>query len=223
MHPLDPAVKQRIRTVAVISIVDLTHLTVATRFLPSEVTDKTFFGLAIDDTHFDATMRAEGVHLARDLQDRVVAELSRQGYEAKIIPTVRANAAPLDPSERVDYRAFLREKGVQADAVLDLRFVAQGYLGCTPGFSLDTRLGPNVNVSARLMDPNTNEPLYEEGLTYGCKAQAGIHQDPSLVADDGYMFTSYDALVKDPKVAAAGMQVGVEKIAALIGRALARQ
>ena len=79
-----------------------------------------------------------------------------------------------------------------------------------------------MNVSARLIDPNTNEPLYEEGLPYGCKSQIG-RQDPSLVADDRYVFTSYEALVKDPKVAAEGMRVGVEKIAALIGRALSKE
>jgi len=222
MHPLDASVKQRIHTVAVITTVDLTHLTVANRFLPSEVVDKTFFGLAFDDTHFDAAMRAEGVHLARDLQDGVVNELQRQGYEIKVIPAIKTNGAPLRYDESVDYREVFREGAVQADAVLDLRFVAQGYLGCT-SIAFITEIAPNVNVSARLIDPNTNQPLYEEGLTYGCKAQSGIHQDPSLVADDRFVFTSYDALVKDPKVAAEGMRVGIERIAALIGRALAKQ
>jgi hypothetical protein len=212
-RPLDSSAKDRLRTVAVISIVDLPYIDVATRSLPSEVTDVTLFGLGIDRTHFDAAMRGQGLHLARTLQDMVLGELQKEGYQTTPIDMPHTNAAP------IDFRQVIREKGIQTDAVLGLRFIAQGYIACSDS---SARLAPNVNVSARLIDTRTSEPLYEEGLTYGCKVQAGIHQDPSLVADNRYVFASYEALTMNPALAAEGLRDGITKISSLVGRALAK-
>ena len=212
-RPLDSSAKDRLRTVALMSTVDLPHIDVATRRLPSEVTDVTLYGLGIDRTHFDAAMRGQGLHLARTLQDMVLSELQKDGYQTTVIDMPRTNAAP------VDFRQVVREKGIQTDAVLDLRFVAQGYIACSDS---SARLAPNVNVSARLIDPRTTELLYGEGLTYGCQVQVGIHQDPSLVADNRYVFASYEALTMNPALAAEGLRDGITKISSLIGRALAK-
>jgi len=213
MHPLDSSAKDRLRTVAVISTVDLPYIDVGARRLPPEVTDVTLFGLGIDRTHFDAAMRDQGVHLARILQDRVLDELQKDSYQTTVIDVPRTNAAP------IDFRQVVREKGIQTDAVLGLRFIAQGYIACSDS---SERLAPNVNISARLIDPRTNEPLYEEGLTYGCQAQAGIHQDPSLVANNRYVFASYEALRMNPALAAEGLRDGITRISSLVGRALAK-
>lgn len=202
---IDRASLSGIHTIAVLSPADPATFDVVTN-IPSGVA----IVYGIDRMRFDSLMRSEGLTLAPGFGSAVAAELNKDGYEARIISLPRTRPNDFVPLDEL--------QGVGADAVIDIRLITAGYIEC----STPSGLAPNMTVSVRLVSPKTGKNVYLRGLPFGCKAQIGIQQDPSLVANAKYAFPTYEELSSRPALAAEGLRSGIPVVAALIGRALAK-
>jgi hypothetical protein len=131
---------------------------------------------------FTAAMIRQHPKPGSKLVTRLVAELTRRGYEVEVLDKVKRTA---DDPEDIDYSTIK----TGADAILHVRFTATGVYSGT----FDGSYVPRLNIRGVLYAPNREESVYDEDLYYGVDAKAG--KTWGIVADGKYAYRDFDTLL----------------------------
>src|SRR5262245_37254788 len=151
-------------------------------------------------TEFTKRMKSGNLTLGAALADALRAELPRDGYEVSYLSGVRPKAK--SDGKEMDYRAIETE----ADAILDVWFVAAGYLSTQSS----TIYEPWVRVTARLVSSKTREPIYFQILNYGAIMKAdGI---VNLPATPVFTYGTAGTLLERANEAADGLRASIQPI-----------
>ena len=155
-------------------------------------------------TELTKRMKSLNLTLGAALADALRGELPRDGYEVTYLSSVRPKTK--SDGKEMDYRVIETE----ADAILDVWFVAAGYLS-TPS---STTYEPWVRVSARLVSSQTREPMYFQIYNYGAvmKAQGIV----DLPATPVFTYGTAGTLLERSGEAADGLRASIQPIAARI-------
>jgi hypothetical protein len=138
-------------------------------------------------------MAAQNFRLGAELHDAVADALMRDGYDVVSSP------------------------GGAADAMLEIAI-----LPGTAQYSdavLGDDLMPSFVALVRMIDARTHALLFRDRILYGQPADRNAH---ALYPDARYRFSSADALLAEPQVAAEGFRAGVAMVARELGQELAK-
>jgi hypothetical protein len=210
-----PEAAARIQTIAVAPI-DEPEYHVIGNSIPASSADGNVFGYRIDRTRFAAAMMSQNLRVGVALRDALVNALQQRGYTVRVADIARQRPGYPLSNEQLST--------IDADAVLDIYGVIAGYTDDAPPIRLAAtpQWVPHVgSPRIRLLDPKTGAVLFNSGYFYGPPPTIG-EANPELLADPRHIFASYDALIANPTVAAEGIRAGIPKIAAEVGRALAK-
>jgi hypothetical protein len=158
---------------------------------------------------FTSSVSKQRSALGQDLTTTVADGLAKSGYA---VTTFDAQELSHDSVGHIEDYSLIR---TDADAILDLTFVAIEYV--SP--SGDSHYYPWIRISARLVSSRTHDLIYAQDLTYGTDLlqREEVEHFPS---DATYVYNDFDALMTKADEAAAGLRVGVLRIASRIAAQL---
>jgi len=152
-------------------------------------------------------MRQMNLQMGAEIAQALQRELKKQNYETVYLSDQRP---AIKNENQADYSAIRTD----ADAILDVWYVAVGYLSTANSFDYK----PWVRVSARLVSAKDHSQLYFRAFNYGADLTSeGIE---NVGADPKYAYRNFDLLMSKADESAEGIKSGVNPIAVRIGEQL---
>lgn len=155
-------------------------------------------------TEFTKRMKDRNLTLGAAMVAALSEDLPKHGYEVAYLSGVRPGMK--SDRKEVDYGNVETD----ADAILDVWFVAAGYLSTSSSLNYL----PWVRVIARLVSSQTRQPIYFQMLNYGAVLKAEGIVD--LPADPIYKYGTAGTLLGRADQAADGLRGSIQPIAARI-------
>jgi hypothetical protein len=149
-----------------------------------------------------------GYDYRRGITDGIVSTLNSAGFIAAQLPGARG---------QINRQGFLKTVPTDAgvDAILDVSVISLGYFATNP--SSDYRAG--CHLIARLVDPKTNQVLFQKQIIHGSVAPAS-GRAVVLRTPVPERFENSAALRADARRTSAALKMSIDAVVAELGRQL---
>lgn len=164
------------------------------------------------EKRFAAAIKPIGLAPRDEFTQALLAAVSAQGYEARLMPLKRRQGGYVDELKP--------DAGPPVDAWLDCYVGGWGYLAAGTGDSTPYR--PILSLGCQLVRTSDHRKLMRDIVWYNplSSSMASRQQAVTLAPDSRYAFTTSDALDADPARAVAGIRDSFTRSAGAIGELL---